>query len=200
MKTYIETVKKLLKICEVIRIKGYKPSVEKIRKEFPAPKLEEILDELKKEGYINDDLIPTEKGRSLIKIGLTGGTFDIIHIGHLKTLEEAKKYVDLLAVVVARDKTVKKMKNREPLNNEEIRLDIVSMLRPVDVAILGSEEDFMEPVRRINPDIIFLGYDQELPQQLRGKLGDAEIIKLDIFYRGYKSSRMIKKLLSMLGY
>jgi len=196
----METKKKVIKICEAIRIEGNKPSIEKVIERFPAPHLEEIIRDMVGEGLLDEDMLPTDKGRSLVKVGLTGGTFDIIHIGHLRTLEEAKKYVDLLAVVVARDSTVKKMKNRNPLNTEDIRLEIVSMLKPVDVAILGSEEDFMEPVKRIKPDIIFLGYDQDIPPPLKNKLHDIEILKLDVFYKGFKSSIMIKKLLSMLGY
>ncbi len=200
MNISMETKKKVIKICEAIRIEGNKPSIEKVIERFPAPHLEEIIRDMVGEGLLDEDMLPTDKGRSLVKVGLTGGTFDIIHIGHLRTLEEAKKYVDLLAVVVARDSTVKKMKNRNPLNTEDIRLEIVSMLKPVDVAILGSEEDFMEPVKRIKPDIIFLGYDQDIPPPLKNKLHDIEILKLDVFYKGFKSSIMIKKLLSMLGY
>ena len=200
MKVPMEIVKQIVKICEVTRIRGDIPDSSLIGREVLSTELDKILKYMVDEGFLDERLLPTEEGRRLIRVGLTGGTFDIIHIGHMKTLEEAKKYVDLLAVVVARDTTVKKMKNRDPLNNEEIRLEIVSMLRPVDVAILGSEEDFMEPVRLIKPDVIFLGYDQDIPPPLKNKLGNIEIKKLDVFYEGYKSSIMIKKLLSMLGY
>lgn len=196
----IEMVKRIIEICEVMRIRGENPDPSLIGRHVLSTELDKILNYMMDEGFLDDSLLPTEKGRRLIRVGLTGGTFDIIHMGHMKTLEEAKKYVDLLAVVVARDSTVRKMKNRDPLNNEEIRLEIVSMLKPVDVAILGSEEDFMEPVKLIKPDVIFLGYDQDIPPSLKNKLGDIEIRKLDIFYKGYKSSIMIKKLLSMLGY
>jgi len=200
MEIPMDVIKRVVEICEVIRIRGESPDPSLIGREVLSTELDKILKYMVDEGFLDESLLPTEKGRKLIRVGLTGGTFDIIHIGHMKTLEEAKKYVDLLAVVVARDSTVKKMKNRDPLNNEEIRLEIVSMLKPVDVAILGSEEDFMEPVKLIKPDIIFLGYDQDIPPPLKNKLGDIEIKKLDVFYKGYKSSIMIKKLLSMLGY
>lgn len=195
-----ELDKEIIKQCEIIRIKGEKASGKKLFKEIPIPNIDDVLGDMINRDLLSEDLIPTEKGRELINVGLTGGTFDIIHIGHVRTLEEAKKYVDILAVVIARDATVRMLKQRDPLNAEDIRLEIVSNLKPVDVAILGSEEDFMIPVRRINPDIIFLGYDQEMPPPLKGRIKNIEVKKLNVFYRGYKTSLMIKRLLNMLGY
>jgi FAD synthetase len=193
-------LKEIIRQCEIARIKGVTLTYYDLKQRLFMSDTDPVIKTAINNGYLNNNLHPTDKGRELIKVGLTGGTFDIIHIGHLKTLYEAKKHVDILAVVVARDKTVKKLKNREPLNNEEIRLQIVSMLRPVDVAILGSETDFMEPVYRIKPDIIFLGYDQDLPPSIKDRLKEIEIKRLEVYYRGYKTSKMVKKLLEMMGY
>lgn len=195
-----KTMKEIVKQCEIMRISGEEITEEKIFENIPVLNIEGILENMIDKGLISKTFIPTNKGRRLIKVGLTGGAFDIIHIGHVRTLEEAKKYVDLLAVVVARDSTVKMFKGREPLNKEDIRLEIVSNLKPVDIAILGSEKDFMIPVKKINPDVIFLGYDQDMPPPLVGKLDNIEIKKLSVFYKGFKSSLMIKKLLNILGY
>lgn len=200
MKLSFILLKEIIKKCEILRIKGNQVNIYDLIEEVPIPNLSNIVNHIQEDGYLDGRLHPTSKGRNLIKVGLTGGTFDIIHIGHLKTLHKAKEEVDVLAVVVARDKTVRMFKKREPLNNENIRLEIVSMLKPVDIAILGSEEDFIIPVKRVNPDIIFLGYDQELPDQLKNRLKEIEIKKLDVYYAGYKSSKVIKKLLNMLGY
>ena len=197
----IDVIREAVKLCEILRIIDKEDGKEKmIKKMMPILEVNDVLKHMIDEGFLASNYIPTGKGRELIKVGLTGGVFDIVHIGHIRTLEEAKKYVDLLAVVVARDSTVKALKNREPLNTEGIRLEIVSNLKPVDVAILGDEKDFMIPVRKIRPDIIFLGYDQELPPPLKGRIKNIEIRKLNVYYKGYKSSLMIKKLLNMLGY
>ena len=94
------------------------------------------------------------------KIVLAGGVFDIIHPGHIHTLNAAKALGDVLVVVIATEKTAKKMKNRSPLHNQELRRELVSCLSMVDIAIIGNEEDIFETVKMVKPNIIVLGYDQ----------------------------------------
>ena len=94
------------------------------------------------------------------KIVLAGGVFDIIHPGHIHTLNAAKALGDILVVVIATDKTARKMKKRPPLHNQESRRDLVSCLTMVDMAIIGHEEDIFETVKEVKPNIIVLGYDQ----------------------------------------
>ena len=94
------------------------------------------------------------------RIVLAGGVFDIIHPGHIHTLNDAKKLGDLLVVVVATDKTAIKMKKREPLHSAELRQELVSSLTMVDLCIIGDEEDIFKTVDLIKPQIIALGYDQ----------------------------------------
>src|SRR5271157_1081303 len=66
-----------------------------------------MLIEKKGRFYLNDE------GRTRIRVVLTGGVFDILHIGHVFTLSEAKKHGDVLVVAVAKDEHIKK-KGREP--------------------------------------------------------------------------------------
>ena len=94
------------------------------------------------------------------KIVLAGGVFDIIHPGHIHTLNAAKALGDILVVAIATDKTSQKMKKRPPLHNQELRQELVSCLSMVDKAIVGHEDDIFETVKAIKPDIIVLGYDQ----------------------------------------
>ena len=94
------------------------------------------------------------------KIVLAGGVFDIIHPGHIHTLNAAKALGDVLVVAIATDKTAEKMKKRPPLHNQELRRELVSCLTMVDSAIVGHENDIFETVKEIKPDIIVLGYDQ----------------------------------------
>jgi len=94
------------------------------------------------------------------KIVLAGGVFDIIHPGHIHTLNAAKALADVLVVAIATDKTAQKMKKRSPLHNQELRRELVSCLSMVDKAIVGHEDDIFETVKVIKPDIIVLGYDQ----------------------------------------
>ena len=94
------------------------------------------------------------------KIVLAGGVFDIIHPGHIHTLNDAKKLGDVLVVVIATDKTAIKMKKREPLHSAELRRELVSSLSMVDLCIIGNEENIFKTVDLVKPQIIALGYDQ----------------------------------------
>ncbi|MEM2937978.1 MAG: adenylyltransferase/cytidyltransferase family protein, partial [Thermoplasmata archaeon] len=90
--------------------------------------------------------------------------FDILHPGHIFFLEEAKKLGNELVVVVARDSTARKLKH-QPIMNEDVRLKMVTALKPVDIAILGHEDDIFKTVEEIKPDIIVLGYDQNFDEK-----------------------------------
>jgi FAD synthetase len=98
------------------------------------------------------------------------GVFDILHLGHLYFLKEAKKLGDELVVVVATDNTAEKLKHI-PVTSEEMRVQIVGELKPVDKAVLGYEDDRYKIVKELKPDIIALGFDQK---------HDEEIIKKDL--------------------
>jgi len=100
------------------------------------------------------------KKSSTKKIVLAGGVFDIIHPGHIHTLNAAKALGGVLVVAIATDKTAKKMKKRSPLHNQELRRELVSCLSMVDKAIVGHEDDIFQTVKEIKPNIIVLGYDQ----------------------------------------
>ena len=110
------------------------------------------------------------------------GTFDLLHIGHIYYLKEAKKLGDTLAVVVACDKTVRRLKH-EPVTTEEMRLRLINELRVVDKAVLGNEDDKFEVVEELKPDVIALGYDQihdekSLKQELRKRNISARVVRL----------------------
>jgi FAD synthetase len=96
---------------------------------------------------------------------LATGVFDLLHLGHLRFLEESKKKGgpgSKLVVVVARDKTVLRRKGRGPVIPEDQRRELVSALRVVDRAILGREEiDLLGILKEIMPDIVCVGYDQD---------------------------------------
>jgi len=100
------------------------------------------------------------KKSSTKKIVLAGGVFDIIHPGHIHTLNAAKALGGILVVAIATDKTAKKMKKRSPLHNQELRRELVSCLSMVDNAIVGHEDDIFQTVKEVKPNIIVLGYDQ----------------------------------------
>lgn len=95
---------------------------------------------------------------------LASGVFDLLHLGHVRFLEEAKKAGGKgaeLIVIIARDSTVEKTKGRKPIMSENQRRVLVESLKVVDEAVLGFEEfDLGDVIEHVKPDIIALGYDQ----------------------------------------
>ena len=96
---------------------------------------------------------------------LATGVFDLLHLGHLRFLEESKKKGgpgSKLVVVIARDKTVFRRKGNGPIVPEDQRRELVAALRVVDQAILGREEiDLLGILKEVKPDIVCVGYDQD---------------------------------------
>ena len=119
------------------------------------------IDELVKNKLIKEDRTTlTEFGRSSLRVVLAGGVFDIIHPGHIHTLNAAKALGDILIVVVATDNTAVKMKKRQPLHSKEQRQELVNSLVMVDLCLIGQEDDIFKTVNLVKPQIIALGYDQ----------------------------------------
>ena len=119
------------------------------------------IDELVKNKLVKEDRTTlTELGRSSLRVVLAGGVFDIIHPGHIHTLNAAKALGDVLIVVVATDSTAVKMKKRQPLHSKEQRQELVNSLVMVDLCLIGQEDDIFKTVNLVKPQIIALGYDQ----------------------------------------
>ncbi|RZN56469.1 MAG: FAD synthase [Candidatus Methanomethylicota archaeon] len=132
---------------------------------------------------------------------LAAGCFDLLHYGHLKYLEEAKKLGGEnaeLIVVVARDSTIIKRKGHPPIMNEEHRRALVEALKPVDKAILGREDfDIISIINEVKPDIIALGYDQKDLEEILLKMNlNIKIVRLEKY--GNISSSMIREIIKSL--
>lgn len=126
-------------------------------------------------------MVNGEQGEEKRPIVLAAGVFDLLHLGHVKFLEEAKKMGGEnaeLIVIVARDKTVEKRKGEKPVMSENQRRALVESLEVVDEAILGYEEFSIDKViEKIKPDVIALGHDQK---------GIGEIVRKAIAEKGLK--------------
>lgn len=143
----------------------------------------------------------TELGRKKITIVMTGGTFDIIHTGHIFTFEQARMLGDMLVIVIATDKTVQKFKQHPPTNSQKDRVELIRHLREVDAAIEGSETDFLETIDAIKPDIIALGYDQKHDEKdLYKKLNErgfshVKIVRLKEHVFGKSTSKIVQDII-----
>jgi FAD synthetase len=135
---------------------------------------------------------------------LATGVFDILHLGHLYYLTEARKLGDRLVVVVARDETAKRIK-RPPIVPEHLRLEMVRCLKPVDEAVLGDRDDFYRVVEHIKPDIIALGHDQRHdPEKIRAELAKrglgATVVRLPCLKHDLMATRrIIERILDAFG-
>ena len=140
-----------------------KPTIDTIKEKsmFSEETISSKIDELVKNQLIKEDRRRLTKiGRSSLCVVLAGGVFDIIHPGHIHTLNAAKKLGDVLVVVVATDNTAMKMKKRQPLHSQEQRQELVNSLSMVDFCLIGQENDIFKTVNHVKPQIIALGYDQ----------------------------------------
>lgn len=96
------------------------------------------------------------------KVVFTNGCFDILHVGHVKYLQEAKSYGDVLIVGLNSDSSVRELKGpTRPVNLEEDRAYILAALESVDYVVLFSEETPHELIKNIEPDILVKGGDYE---------------------------------------
>lgn len=134
---------------------------------------------------------------------LVGGVFEIIHPGHLFLLRKAKE-LGRVVVVVARDSTVVKLKGRMPVVPEEQRLEVVRSIKYVDEAHLGSDPlDIEGTLRKHKPDIVLLGPDQSMIEELVRRAVEAadvnvRVVKLEKRVgRGItSSSEIIRRILA----
>lgn len=182
-------------------------SLQTLSRQFELSKeqIVESIESLIHDGSITKDdegnFSITPLGKKQFSIVMTGGTFDILHTGHIFTFEQAKMLGDVLVIVIATDKTVQKFKNHPPTNLQRERAQMVRHIREVDAAVEGSETDFFETVKLIEPDIIALGYDQkhnekDLYQKLQERgFSHVKIVRLKEHVLGKSTSKIVQDII-----
>lgn len=149
--------------------------------------LKKIVNKLKNEGK---------------KVVFTNGCFDILHIGHVKYLEEAKKLGDILIVGVNSDESVRILKGEErPIMPEEERAEILAALECVDYVVIFYETNPENLIAQLKPDIHIKGGDyamDEIPEsKLVESLGGKTVIIKET--EGKSTSNIIQKMLRLYG-
>ena len=141
---------------------------------------------------------------------LASGVFDLLHLGHVRFLEDAKRAGGEnaeLVVIIARDSTVEKTKGRKPIMSEDQRCALVESLKVVDRTVLGFESlDIGEVIENIKPDVIALGYDQEdMEKQVRNYVDshrmNVKIVRIGKFAENTldSSSKIKQKIIDKLS-
>ena len=94
------------------------------------------------------------------RVVLANGCFDILHVGHIRYLEDARRFGDVLVVAVNSDRSVRELKGQgRPILNEEERTELVSALRCVDYVVLFHETDVSKIIEALHPEVQVKGSD-----------------------------------------
>lgn len=133
------------------------------------------------------------------KIVFTNGCFDLLHVGHVRYLNSAKKLGDILIVGVNTDKSVKKLKGpTRPIQNENDRAEILAALGAVDYVVLFDEDTPLELIHQIKPDILTKGGDYKIETIVGAEYVMArggQVLPLE-FFDGKSTSLLVSKMKS----
>ena len=110
------------------------------------------------------------------------GVFDRLHPGHVSFLEQAAAHGGELIVVVARDASVRELKNKTPYHNERERIQAVRKIAGVHRVVLGDEKiGSYAVIQKHKPDAIYLGYDQHgLAQDLTKRMEEGKLASISL--------------------
>jgi len=131
------------------------------------------------------------------KIVTTNGVFDILHLGHIKYLREAKKLGDVLIIALNSDSSVKQIKGPErPINSQEVRAETLAALEFVDYIIIFNETDPIKILSEIKPDIHVKGGDYKINQIIEREIVEKNNGKIILIpeIKGYSTTELIKRI------
>ena len=128
------------------------------------------------------------------KIVFTNGCFDILHVGHIQYLNEAKRLGDFLIVAVNTDQSVKRLNKGEsrPINGEWDRAMQLAALQMVDAVAFFDEDTPLELISQIMPDILVKGGDYKI-EEIVGREYAGETMALPL-KEGYSTTGLIEKI------
>jgi len=131
------------------------------------------------------------------KIVTCNGAFDLLHIGHIKFLQEAKEQGDILIVGLNSDSSIKRYKDKKrPILSEKYRAEILAALGCVDFVTIFSEKDPRPLLRIIKPDVHVNGieYGEEcIESKVVKKYGGR--LHLVPMFKDFSTTNLIKKIL-----
>jgi rfaE bifunctional protein nucleotidyltransferase chain/domain len=126
------------------------------------------------------------------KIVFTNGCFDIIHVGHVRYLKEAKSLGDILIVALNSDRSVSALKPERPINPQEHRAEVLAALEVVDYVTLFDEETPYDLIKLLNPDVLVKGGDWK-KEDIVGSDVAKQTFSLP-FVEGVSTSAIIEKI------
>jgi D-beta-D-heptose 7-phosphate kinase/D-beta-D-heptose 1-phosphate adenosyltransferase len=126
------------------------------------------------------------------RIVFTNGCFDIIHIGHIRYLKDAKKLGDILIIGLNSDSSVAKLKPGRPINKESHRAEVLASLDMVDYETLFYEDTPYELIKHIKPNVLVKGGDWK-KEDIVGSDIVPEVYSLP-YIKGVSTTELIEKI------
>jgi D-glycero-beta-D-manno-heptose 1-phosphate adenylyltransferase len=127
----------------------------------------------------------------------TNGVFDILHPGHVRYLQEARREGDALVVGVNSDRSVKAIKGPlRPINSEDERAEVLAALGCVDGVVIFDEDDPRQIIVRLQPDVLVKGADWGADRSIGRETVEARggrVVRIELA-EGYSTSAIIKKI------
>lgn len=137
------------------------------------------------------------KGKTIV---FANGCFDFLHAGHIKYLQEAKGFGDILIVGLNSDESVKRLKGKQrPIIHERERAYILSELSCIDYIIVFDEDTPLELIKELQPNTLVKGSDYEIDEVVGREVVESYggEVKLVDLIEGVSTSRLIKKISEM---
>ena len=139
------------------------------------------------------ELLSKELKKRGKKIVFTNGCFDILHVGHVKYLEEAKSYGDVLILGLNSDESVRRLKGlSRPVNTEDDRAYILASLEAVDYVVKFYDDTPYELIKAVQPHILVKGGDYEGKEVVGQDIADE--LRLVNFVEGRSTTKTIEKI------
>ena len=136
------------------------------------------------------------------RVVFTNGCFDILHLGHIKYLQKAKKLGDILVVGLNSDISVRNLKgNKRPIFNQDERSQILLALSCVDFVIFFDEKTPLMLIKQIKPDVLVKGGDWKTEDIVGSDfvINRGGVVRSLNFEDGYSTTKTIEKILNAYG-
>src|ERR671919_1828326 len=147
---------------------------------------------------IEEMLVERERLRSEgARLVFTNGVFDLLHVGHVRYLAQARALGDALVVAINSDRTVRELKGPDrPVFDQAERAEILAALRQVDYVVVFDDISPRSLITQLLPDVLVKGGDYQL-DQIHGReeveAAGGKVISLP-FVGGASTSRLIERM------
>jgi D-beta-D-heptose 7-phosphate kinase/D-beta-D-heptose 1-phosphate adenosyltransferase len=126
------------------------------------------------------------------KVVFTNGCFDLLHVGHIRYLNETKKLGTILVVGLNSDKSVSRIKPGRPVTPEAQRAEVLSALSVIDFIVFFSEDTPYELIREIKPDVLVKGADWKKEDIVGNDI--VKEVRTIPFVEGISTSAIIRRI------